>query len=110
MHSLFVMTFSVHDQRAIGYYYENAKAGTVVKNRIAATDQFNRDRFVDGIVEAWAVRDGRYISLTCWDINQNNNLVGEIEIPMTTGLLDGATKKQCDGCIALSTIVGCCAV
>ena len=51
-------------------------------------------RAIEAGAHAWAARDGRYTSLTRWDIDQNNNLVGEIEIPMAIGLVGGATKTH----------------
>ena len=51
-------------------------------------------RAIEAGAHAWAARHGQYTSLTLWDIDQSNNLVGEIEIPMAIGLVGGATKTH----------------
>ncbi|HET7337364.1 MAG TPA: 3-hydroxy-3-methylglutaryl-CoA reductase, partial [Candidatus Nitrosotalea sp.] len=38
---------------------------------------------------AYASRHGKYSSLTKWKKNQDGNLVGEIEIPMSVGIVGG---------------------
>jgi len=51
-------------------------------------------RAVEAGAHAWAARDGLYTSLTRWDIDSNENLVGSIELPMPIGLVGGATKTH----------------
>ncbi|HLU04255.1 MAG TPA: hydroxymethylglutaryl-CoA reductase, degradative [Advenella sp.] len=52
----------------------------------------NDTRAVEAGAHAYAARDGRYGSLTHWEINKNGDLAGSIEIPMAVGLVGGATK------------------
>ncbi len=51
-------------------------------------------RAVEAGAHAWAARDGRYTSLTRWEINSDGTLVGTIELPMALGLVGGATKTH----------------
>ncbi len=49
-------------------------------------------RAVEAGAHAYATVRGRYTSLTVWEKDCNGNLVGSIELPMTVGLIGGATK------------------
>lgn len=51
-------------------------------------------RAVEAGAHAWAARDGLYTSLTRWDIDVEGNLVGSIELPLSVGLVGGATKTH----------------
>jgi hydroxymethylglutaryl-CoA reductase len=46
-------------------------------------------RAIEAAVHAYASRDGRYTSLTKWKKNKDGNLVGEIEVPMSVGIVGG---------------------
>jgi len=52
----------------------------------------NDNRAIEAGAHAYAVKNGRYGSLTQWEKNAAGNLVGSIEIPMAVGLVGGATK------------------
>ena len=52
----------------------------------------NDNRAIEAGAHAYAVKNGRYGSLTQWEKNEAGNLVGSIEIPMAVGLVGGATK------------------
>lgn len=52
----------------------------------------NDTRAVEAGAHAYAARNGRYASLTHWEINASGDLVGSIEIPLAVGLVGGATK------------------
>jgi hydroxymethylglutaryl-CoA reductase len=52
----------------------------------------NDTRAVEAGAHAYAARDGRYGSLTHYEVNQNGDLVGSIELPLAVGLIGGATK------------------
>lgn len=52
----------------------------------------NDTRAVEAGAHAYAARNGHYGSLTNWEIDQNGDLVGSIEMPMAVGLVGGATK------------------
>lgn len=51
-------------------------------------------RAVEAGAHAYAVRAGRYTSLTTWEKDQSGALVGTIEMPMPVGLVGGATKTH----------------
>lgn len=51
-------------------------------------------RAVEAGAHAWAARDGRYTSLSRWEIDQDGYLVGSIEMPMALGIIGGATKTH----------------
>lgn len=51
-------------------------------------------RAIEAGAHAYAARDGRYTSLTRWEIAGNGNLIGTIEMPMALGLVGGATKTH----------------
>ena len=51
-------------------------------------------RAVEAGAHAYAVKEGRYTSLSQWRKDENGNLVGRIELPMAVGLVGGATKTH----------------
>jgi hydroxymethylglutaryl-CoA reductase len=51
-------------------------------------------RAVEAGAHAWACRSGRYSSLTRWELDNSGCLVGTIEMPMSLGLVGGATKTH----------------
>ncbi len=51
-------------------------------------------RAVEAGAHAWACRSGRYSSLTRWELDTEGRLVGTIEMPMSLGLVGGATKTH----------------
>jgi len=52
----------------------------------------NDTRAVEAGAHAYAARDGRYTSLTRYEINADGDLSGSIELPLAVGLIGGATK------------------
>lgn len=52
----------------------------------------NDTRAVEAGAHAYAARDGRYGSLTRYEVNKDGDLVGSIELPLAVGLIGGATK------------------
>lgn len=50
-------------------------------------------RAVEAGAHAYAARDGRYLALSNWTLD-NGALVGRIELPMALGLVGGATKSH----------------
>lgn len=52
----------------------------------------NDTRAVEAGAHAYAAREGRYSSLTRYEINKNGDLSGSIELPLAVGLIGGATK------------------
>ena len=54
----------------------------------------NDFRAVEAGVHSYAARSGRYMPLTTYSKDKNGNLVGSIEIPLTVGIIGGATKSN----------------
>ena len=52
----------------------------------------NDTRAVESGAHAYAARNGRYSSLTRWEVTNQGDLAGSIEVPMAVGLVGGATK------------------
>ncbi len=51
-------------------------------------------RAVEAGAHAYAARNGRYTSLTTWEIAADGALVGTIELPMALGIVGGATRTH----------------
>ena len=51
----------------------------------------NDTRAIEAGAHAYASRSGRYSPMTRWSKDVNDDLVGEIELPMAVGLVGGAT-------------------
>jgi len=49
-------------------------------------------RAVEAGAHAYAVKNGRYTSLSQWGADGKGNLIGELEMPMAVGIVGGATK------------------
>lgn len=49
-------------------------------------------RAVEAGAHAYAVKDGRYTSLSTWGQDEDGNLTGSLEMPMAVGIVGGATK------------------
>jgi len=49
-------------------------------------------RAIEAGAHAYASRDGRYTSLSTWGKDLDGNLSGQLEMPMTVGIIGGATK------------------
>ena len=52
----------------------------------------NDTRAIEAGAHAYAAMSGRYSPLTRWEKNSDGDLVGTIEVPMSVGLVGGATK------------------
>ena len=61
-------------------------------------------RAVEAGAHAWAAQSGQYTSLTRWEVDQSQHLVGSIEMPMAVGLVGGATKTHPAAQAALSVL------
>lgn len=51
-------------------------------------------RAIEAGAHAYAARNGRYTSLTQWELTQDGGLAGSIELPLALGLVGGATKTH----------------
>lgn len=64
----------------------------------------NDTRAVEAGAHAYAARSGQYRSLTRWEVDQEGNLTGMIEMPMAVGLIGGATKSHPTARVALDVM------
>ena len=65
----------------------------VMNGIIAVANATGQDsRAIDAAAHAWAARSGRYRSLTRWRLDDNGDLVGSIEVPMSVGVVGGVIK------------------
>lgn len=74
--------------------YRAATHNKGVMNAISAITlaTANDWRAIEAGAHVYASKDGYYSSLTSYDIDENGNLVGTIEIPLALGIIGGATK------------------
>lgn len=62
----------------------------IMNGIIAVANSTGQDtRAIEAAAHAYASRYGSYTSLTKWKKNKDGNLVGEIEIPMSVGIVGG---------------------
>jgi hydroxymethylglutaryl-CoA reductase len=61
-------------------------------------------RAVEAGAHAYAARHGRYEPLTKWSRAEDGKLIGEIEVPMSLGLIGGATKVHPVARVALKIL------
>lgn len=54
----------------------------------------NDTRAVEAGAHAYAAVSGRYRSLTHWELGENDELIGMIELPLAVGLIGGATQSH----------------
>ncbi len=64
----------------------------------------NDTRAVEAGAHAFAARNGRYSSLTHWEITSAGDLAGVLELPMAVGLVGGATKLHPMAKVALKIL------
>lgn len=79
----------------------------IMNGTIAVALAFAQDhRALEAGAHAYAVKTGRYRSLSKWSKNKDGDLVGELEMPMAVGLVGGATRSHPMAQIAVK-ILGC---
>jgi hydroxymethylglutaryl-CoA reductase len=61
-------------------------------------------RAVEAGAHAYAARNGRYTSLSVWSKDEDGNLHGKLELPMTVGLVGGATRVHPTARVALKIL------
>ncbi|MEI3604401.1 hydroxymethylglutaryl-CoA reductase, degradative [Pseudogracilibacillus sp. SE30717A] len=54
----------------------------------------NDTRAIEAGAHAFAARSGHYKTLSHWEIDKNNNIVGTIELPLAVGIIGGATMSN----------------
>jgi hydroxymethylglutaryl-CoA reductase len=69
---------------------------------IVATGNYHRA--IEAGAHAYAARNGSYSSLSIWEVNENGDLVGSIELPMAVGLIGGAVRTHPIAKIALKIL------
>jgi len=82
---LLAYQFAANDEyRAVTHNKGTMNGSIAVAN---ATGQDNRA--IEAAANAFASRNGKYGSLTQWSKDQNGNLVGKIELPLSVGIVGG---------------------
>jgi hydroxymethylglutaryl-CoA reductase len=82
---LLAYQFAANDEyRAVTHNKGTMNGCIAVAN---ATGQDNRA--IEAAANAFASRNGKYGSLTQWSKDQNGNLVGKIELPLSVGIVGG---------------------
>jgi hydroxymethylglutaryl-CoA reductase len=82
---LLAYQFAANDEyRAVTHNKGTMNGSIAVAN---ATGQDNRA--IEAAANAFASRNGKYGSLTHWSKDQNGNLVGKIELPLSVGIVGG---------------------
>ena len=62
----------------------------IMNGIIAVANSTGQDtRAIEAAAHAYASRNGKYTSLTGWKKDKSGNLVGEIEVPMSVGIVGG---------------------
>jgi hydroxymethylglutaryl-CoA reductase len=61
-------------------------------------------RAVEAGAHAYAARDGRYTSLTTWEVTADGSLKGSLEMPMAVGIVGGATRSNPAAAAALKLL------
>lgn len=102
-----------HLLRTKGFTGEEVRDGVVQAYEFAASDPYravthnkgimngidpvviatgNDWRAVEAGAHAYAARDGQYRSMTKWSVDKEGNLVGELELPMSIGIVGGSIR------------------
>jgi hydroxymethylglutaryl-CoA reductase len=61
-------------------------------------------RAIEAGAHAYAARDGRYTSLSTWEIDGEGHLAGHLEMPMAVGMVGGATRVHPAAQVALKLL------
>ena len=102
-----------HEGRPYTYTGETVRDGIIAAYAFAAVDPYraathnkgimngvdavviatgNDWRAIEAGAHAYAARSGKYTSLSTWNKDADENLVGTLEMPMAVGIIGGATK------------------
>lgn len=98
-----------------GYSGEQVRDGIVLAYKFAAVDPYraathnkgimngidpviiatgNDWRAVEAAAHAYAARNGKYTSLTKWEVSEKGDLVGSIELPIRVGIVGGSLQSN----------------
>jgi hydroxymethylglutaryl-CoA reductase len=60
-------------------------------------------RAIEAGAHAYAARNGRYTSLSSWNVDASGSLIGTLEMPMAVGIVGGATRvhPMAKACLSL---------
>jgi hydroxymethylglutaryl-CoA reductase len=61
-------------------------------------------RAVEAGAHAYAARNGRYAGLTDWHVTKNGDLYGEMTLPLSVGIVGGATKVHPTAKVAMKIL------
>ena len=61
-------------------------------------------RAVEAGAHAYAVQNGRYTSLTTWEMDDEGNLAGSLELPLALGIVGGMTRVHPTAQVALKIL------
>jgi hydroxymethylglutaryl-CoA reductase len=64
----------------------------------------NDHRAIEAGGHAYAARNGAYTTLSQWEKNEDDDLVGSIELPMAVGLIGGAVKTHPTAKVAMKIL------
>jgi hydroxymethylglutaryl-CoA reductase len=64
----------------------------------------NDHRAIEAGAHAYAVKNGKYGTISYWEKNRDGDLVGSIELPMAVGLIGGATKVHPTAKVAIKIL------
>jgi len=81
----------------------------VMNGIISVSNSTGQDsRAIEAASNAFAARSGRYVSLTHWSKDENGNLIGKLELPLSVGIVGGIINvhpiaKICTKILGVST-------
>lgn len=108
-----------------GFSGEEVRDGVVLAYEFAASDPYravthnkgimngidpiviatgNDWRAVEAGAHAYAARNGQYGSMTTWEVDEQGNLIGNLELPMSIGTVGGATRVHPMAKLALNIL------
>ena len=81
----------------------------VMNGIISVANSTGQDsRAIEAAANAFAARSGKYVSLTQWSKDENSNLIGKLELPLSVGIVGGIINvhpiaKICTKILGVST-------
>jgi len=81
----------------------------VMNGIISVANSTGQDsRAIEAAANAFAARSGKYVSLTQWSKDENGNLIGKLELPLSIGIVGGIINvhpiaKICTKILGVST-------
>ena len=81
----------------------------VMNGIISVANSTGQDsRAIEAAANAFAARSGKYVSITQWSKDENSNLIGKLELPLSVGIVGGIINvhpiaKICTKILGVST-------